>query len=690
MANLDRAVLFKQIDRLYRDGTFTAQSDGQLLDRYLSYRDEGAFEAIVNLHGPMVLSLCRRFLRDPRDIEDAFQATFLILARKAGSIRQRDVLSSWLYGVAYRIAVRARSEVLKRRSIESSVPLLDDPVVVAARDVDEIGPVLDQELRRLPDKYRAPIVLCYLKEHTHDQAAAALRWPVGTVRSRLARGRELLKERLTRRGCSPATAMLGFGPGFSTRSCAASVPQPLVQATVAAASQFLWGAGSGVGPAALAFAPSSYLSGSATALAQGVLTTMALTPIKLISAGLTAGLLAGGLGMGAWALGSPGKGQQDATPAPAQKPAEKAATKPNNVDFVPKTTVPEPATASPTPGVEARLADLERKLDLLLQRLSPSPMTREKTVPPDGRSPLDVAPAPPGDSPFVTSGGAQIEPPPPVHAQPTEPVDSNAVPVLESQPPAEVQPPPAAARAASPFEEDQPRVSQRAVLPPPSADVPTLPAARSTEESQPPASAVEPPTPASYSQQARRRSDPFETPAPQRTSLKEIEAQVQIARQHHERTKTLYASNAISREQYEAPLDQIRLLIARLEGMDEDFADDLLRLKLEIVKKRAQLRIAEAQRSTTADKVAWTKRMEEKKMVSKSETSKAEAEDTAALARIEVQRSELQDAEVRMQQVLRRREMIKRDVALVLKAIPEVARERGPAPDAGDFPLQRR
>ena len=207
----------------------------------LSSRDEAAFEAIVNLHGPMVLSLCRRFLRDPRDIEDAFQATFLVLARKAGSIRNREVLSSWLYGVAYRIAVRSRAEVLRRRSVETGVTLLDDRTVVAARDVDEIGPVLDQELSRLPEKYRAPIVLCYLKEQTHDQAAAELRWPVGTVRSRLARGRELLKQRLTRRGCSPATAMLIAGPGGSIRSFTAAVPQPLVQATVAAAGRYLWG-----------------------------------------------------------------------------------------------------------------------------------------------------------------------------------------------------------------------------------------------------------------------------------------------------------------------------------------------------------------------------------------------------------------------------------------------------------------
>jgi RNA polymerase sigma factor (sigma-70 family) len=449
MGNQDRAVLFKQIDRLYRDGTFTAQSDGQLLDRYLSYRDEGAFEAIVNLHGPMVLSLCRRFLRDPRDIEDAFQATFLILARKAGSIRRREVLSSWLYGVAYRIAVRARSEVLKRRSVETGVPLLDDPADVASRDVDEIGPVLDQELSRLPEKYRAPIVLCYLKEQTHDQAAAELRWPVGTVRSRLARGRELLKQRLTRRGCSPATAMLGMGTGFSIRSFTASVPQPLVETTVAAAGRYLWGASSGAGPAALACSSISSLSGSATALAQGVLTTMAFTQIKLISAGLTAvGLLAGGLGAGAWALGSPGPDQQEATTTPVQKPAEKAVARPHNSDFVPKTALPE-AVASPLPGVEARLADLERKLDMLLQRLNP-PQLGPDTLPPP-RLPSEVE-----RSPFEMEPPAQTQLPPQSHPQITPSPDAGHGPVLSPQPRANVQSPPAPAGANNPFDLDQP------------------------------------------------------------------------------------------------------------------------------------------------------------------------------------------------------------------------------------------
>jgi chromosome segregation ATPase len=183
----------------------------------------------------------------------------------------------------------------------------------------------------------------------------------------------------------------------------------------------------------------------------------------------------------------------------------------------------------------------------------------------------------------------------------------------------------------------------------------------------------------------RTRPDPFEAPAPQRSSLKEIEAQIQIARQHFERNKTLYAAAAIGKEQYEAHLDQIRLLIARLEGMDDDFADELERLKVEIVKKQAQLKLAEAQRSTTAKAAAWSKQLAEQNVASRSDASKAEAEDTVALARVEVQRSELQDADLRIQQVIRRREMIKRDVNEVLKAIPEIARERGPTPDAGDF-----
>src|SRR5277367_2772680 len=111
MASVNRGV-FQQLDRLYRDGTLSGLGDGQLLERYLTRGDEAAFEALVNMHGPMVLGVCRRVLRDPRDIEDAFQATFLILVRKAPCIRDRSLLSNWLFGVAHRVARRARSNTL--------------------------------------------------------------------------------------------------------------------------------------------------------------------------------------------------------------------------------------------------------------------------------------------------------------------------------------------------------------------------------------------------------------------------------------------------------------------------------------------------------------------------------------------------------------------------------------------------
>src|SRR5438876_10935451 len=127
MACADRGIVLRQIDRLFREGTLGGLGDGQLLERYLTRRDETAFEALVDLHGPMVLGLCRRMLRDPRDIEDAFQATFLVLVRKAPAIRDRGLLSNWLYGVAYRVARRARTQTLRRRSRETAVADLEVP-----------------------------------------------------------------------------------------------------------------------------------------------------------------------------------------------------------------------------------------------------------------------------------------------------------------------------------------------------------------------------------------------------------------------------------------------------------------------------------------------------------------------------------------------------------------------------------
>ncbi len=273
MAELKRGELFRDIGRLYEDGPLFGLNDNQLLERYLGRRDDAAFEALVRRHGPMVLGVCRRTLRDPSDIEDAFQATFLVFVRRAPSIRDRSLLSNWLYGVANRVARRARTNVLRRRDREFAALTVESAVATeCAVMTTEIGPEFDQELKRLPAKYRAPLILCYLEGHTHDRASEVLKCPVGTVRSRLARGRDLLKRRLERRGYTPALAMLRDQSARVRDVLVETVPTAWIPRTVTLAAR----AGSS----------QSLLKGAAgvpaVALAQGVLTTMKLTQFQWI------------------------------------------------------------------------------------------------------------------------------------------------------------------------------------------------------------------------------------------------------------------------------------------------------------------------------------------------------------------------------------------------------------------------
>lgn len=178
---------------------YDALSDGQLLEWFVSQREEAAFAALVRRHGPMVLSVCRRVLRNSHDAEDAFQATFLVLAEKAPRLRQPELLANWLYGVAYRTALHARRRASRRseREREAATPPISssDPEMESR----ELRRVLDEELQGLPEKYRAPLVLCYLEGMTNEEAARILGWPSGSMSYRLARGRELLRERLESR-----------------------------------------------------------------------------------------------------------------------------------------------------------------------------------------------------------------------------------------------------------------------------------------------------------------------------------------------------------------------------------------------------------------------------------------------------------------------------------------------------------
>jgi RNA polymerase sigma-70 factor (ECF subfamily) len=174
-------------------------ADAELVSRFATDRSEEAFAALVRRHGPLVLSVCRRLLGSLPDAEDAYQATFLVLARRAGSLAQPERLGNWLYGVASRIARKARTSCRRRQARERQArprSWLSSPAAVD----DDLGAILREELSRLPEKYRTAVGLCYLEGKTNAEAARLLRWPAGTVKGRLSRARELLRDRLTMRG----------------------------------------------------------------------------------------------------------------------------------------------------------------------------------------------------------------------------------------------------------------------------------------------------------------------------------------------------------------------------------------------------------------------------------------------------------------------------------------------------------
>lgn len=206
--------------------------DRQLLERFLRTGDEAAFTTLVARHGPLVLRVCRNVLHEEHAAEDAFQAAFLVLIRKAGTIRRQQSLSSWLYKVAYRIALEARTAAVQRQAREAQVPGKTAADPLAEITGRELLAVLDEELMRLPEKYRAPLVLCYLESATTDEAARQLDWSLSTFKRRLDAGRELLRTRLARRGLTLAAAFATILMASGT--VAAALPARLLSSTLQA------------------------------------------------------------------------------------------------------------------------------------------------------------------------------------------------------------------------------------------------------------------------------------------------------------------------------------------------------------------------------------------------------------------------------------------------------------------------
>ena len=327
--------VLRGIQQLFGPGTASGLSEWQLLDRYASRRDEAAFEALVARHGPMVLGVCRRLLRDPADVDDAFQATFLVLVRKAGSLGERDVLARWLYGVAHRVALRARSDTARRRARELAGDPIEPAMTSGDPERDELGAMLLDEVRRLPEKYRSPVVLCYLEGRTHEQAAAELRWPVGTVKGRLSRARDRLRGRLARRGATPSAVLLVQS---LTGDASAAIPPGLLAATARSAR-----AVATRGLAAGAVSP------QVSSLAQGLLRSMTMTKLMTMGAAalLAAGLLGTGGAIRARQVPAPRPVADRADPGPGTVAANEAGT---SVPAPPEAPRPPTTSGDSSPG----------------------------------------------------------------------------------------------------------------------------------------------------------------------------------------------------------------------------------------------------------------------------------------------------------------------------------------------------
>jgi RNA polymerase sigma factor (sigma-70 family) len=356
MADRESSAVLRHVRALFGAGVAGGASDGELLERFRtcggSPDAEAAFAVLVARHGPMVLGVCRRALRDPNDASDAFQATFLVLLRKVDSVRVDGSLGRWLYGVSRRVAARARADAA-RRGVRTGSELGDEPAGTdpepgAESDRRALLAALDEEISRLPAPFQTAIVLCDLGGLTHETAARQLGCPVGTIESRLSRGRRRLREQLIRRGLAPALA----GPaGLSPRV----VPEALSMSTVEAAA----------GAAAI--------SSPVSTLIEGVLMDMAWTRIKTLTVTLGLGAVAAAFGLGIavarWqtddSKNNPPPPEGVHSPLPEKTPEELAALQ---IQLQP--------SAPAKPG--------DRLIVEVLEALPGRPISGERVVRPDG------------------------------------------------------------------------------------------------------------------------------------------------------------------------------------------------------------------------------------------------------------------------------------------------------------------
>jgi RNA polymerase sigma factor (sigma-70 family) len=284
MPHAQAGTVLRQLRALVR-ATDEGASDRELLERFLGRREETAFVALLKRHGPMVLRVCRRVGGNEHDAEDAFQATFLLLARKADSIRKRESVASWLHGVAQRLALEARGREIRRQARERRAADMRKTSTGSDTAWQELQATLDEALGQVPERYRTPLLLCYLEGKTQEEAARQLDCPLGTVRSRLARGRERLKVLLERRGVRLSIATLAVT--LPAAGASAALPAPLLEGTARAALAYAAGKGT------------AFVSARAAALLEQGLKTLAAAKLKTA---MLLGVILGVLSLGAGTL----------------------------------------------------------------------------------------------------------------------------------------------------------------------------------------------------------------------------------------------------------------------------------------------------------------------------------------------------------------------------------------------------
>jgi RNA polymerase sigma factor (sigma-70 family) len=358
MAGGAMGTALEQLRDLFSGGTVVGLTDGQLLSRYAASQDGPAFEALVARHGPMVLATCRAVLRHEHDVEDAFQATFFVLARKAGSIRVGETLGGWLHRVAYRVAVQASIAAKRRRVRESEVLTMTTAYVTSpgSEHESDLGSILHEEINRLPEGQRLPVVLCDLEGLSYEQAAQRLGWTVPKLGCRLAKARQRLRARLTRRGVT-ASALVVL---TAARTASAAVPAAWTRSVVAAAT-------------------TGTTSATVAVLTQTIIRGMLMTKIKIASTAVLIGaalVSAGVVAVGAGQADDPKLVMK--APAAAKAPLVAKDNPPTKakpgavVEVRGRVVGPD---GKPVPGATLRTAYLDRE----------DHRTPEETSGPDGR-----------------------------------------------------------------------------------------------------------------------------------------------------------------------------------------------------------------------------------------------------------------------------------------------------------------